>query len=202
MLSKQVEMDGVVRQIYEAIEQKAHLRNTLLVLLGDHGMTEKGNHGGDTPSEIASALALISPRFKSISIGLESPVAAIKNYEYHSVVDQIDIVPTLASLLEFTIPASSAGRFIPQFLSLWQDSDDKLQNLLKNANQMMGAFKSKSKYNIRDLDTVSCTSYCEGCASQKTQVVCFWEAVERAEEQRKVSQNTSSEELSQAIDNV
>lgn len=200
MLSKQKEMDSIVRQVYGAIEQKAHLRNTLLVLLGDHGMTEKGNHGGNSPSEIASTLALISPGFKSISKGLKNPVAAVGNYEYHSVVNQIDIVPTFAGLLGFSIPANSAGRFIPQCLSLWQDPIDKLQILLKNAKQMMGAFETK--YNVSNLDTVSCKSYCEGCPNQETQVVCLWESVKRAVEDQRLSQNISSEELSQAIHDV
>ena len=200
MLPKQKEMDGIVRQIYEAIEQKSHLRNTLLLLLGDHGMNEKGNHGGDSPSEIASALTFISPHLKSISNGLESPVAATKDYEYYSVVNQIDVVPTFAGLLGFSIPASSAGIFIPQFLSLWQSSNDKVQILFKNAKQMMGALEMK--YNMNSLDIASCTSYCTGCPSQESRAVCFWEAVKRAEEGRKMLQNTSSEDLTQAINDV
>ena len=200
MRSKQIEMDGIVRQIYEAIEQKHHLRKTLLVLLGDHGMNEKGNHGGDSPSEIASALTFMSPRFKSISKEFVSPVAATKDYEYYPVVNQIDIVPTLASLLGFSIPVSSAGRFIPYFLDLWQSSDDKRQVLLQNAKQKMGAFEMK--YNMSAMDTTSCTSYCEGCLSQESRVVCLWDVVKRAEEDRKLSQNMNSEVLTEAINDV
>lgn len=153
MLPKQIEMDSIVRQIFEAILQESCLRNTLLVLLGDHGMNEKGNHGGDSPSEVASALTFMSPRFKTISKGLESPVTATKGYEYYSVVNQIDIVPTLAGLLGFSIPTSSAGIFVPHFLGLWQSSDDKLEILLRNAEQMMGVFEMR--YNLSSMDKTS-----------------------------------------------
>ena len=41
MLPKQQEMDGIVRQIYEAMEKEPHLQSTLLVLCGDHGMNDR-----------------------------------------------------------------------------------------------------------------------------------------------------------------
>lgn len=197
MLPKQAEMDGVVQQIYEAIERKSHLQNTLFVLTGDHGMNEKGNHGGDSPSEIAAAMTFISPRFTSISKGLESPVAATKNYEYYSIVNQIDIVPTLAGLLGFTIPLSSVGIFIPEFLDLFQSFDDGLQILLKNAKQMMNVFETK--YDVTAMDSNSCGSQCVGCPSEEGRVVCLWETVRHAEQEWETSQNTSSEELTRAI---
>jgi ethanolaminephosphotransferase len=39
MIKKQEQMDDVVNTIFEAIENRAHHENTLLVLLGDHGMS-------------------------------------------------------------------------------------------------------------------------------------------------------------------
>ncbi len=64
----------------------------------------------------------------------------------------------------------------------------------------MGAFETK--YNVSNLDAVSCKSYCEGCPNQETQVVCLWESVKRAVDDQRLSQNISSEELSQAIHDV
>ena len=193
-------MDNIVRQIYKAIEQKSHLCDTLLILLGDHGMNEKGNHGGDTPSEIASAMVFISPCFKFLSKRLESPIAATKGYEYYSVVNQIEIVPTLAGLLGLSIPVRSVGMFIPELLGLWQSSDDKLQILLKNAEQMMGVFETE--YNMNAINILPCASSCEFCPSQESRVVCLWEVVKRGREDRKMSQNKSSEALTLAINDV
>lgn len=35
--------------------------DTLLVVIGDHGMTKNGDHGGDSELEISTALFLYSP---------------------------------------------------------------------------------------------------------------------------------------------
>lgn len=190
-------MDGVVQLIYEAIEHKPHLQKTLFILTGDHGMNEKGNNGGDSPSEIAAAMTFISPRFKSISKGLKSPLTATKNYEYYSVINQIDIVPTLAGLLGFSIPVSSVGIFISDFLDLFQSFDGGLQILLQNAKQMMDVFEMK--YNVTAMDSTSCGSHCEGCPNEESRVICLWETVRRAERKWKTLQDPSGEELTRAI---
>lgn len=123
MIPKQVEMDGIVKQIYEAIQTKAHLRSTVLVLCGDHGMNEAGNHGGSTAGETSPALVFISPRFQTSTDGVESP-ANLPNgkFHYYSLVEQSDIAPTLAGLLGFPIPLNNLGVFIPDLLQLWNPS--------------------------------------------------------------------------------
>jgi ethanolamine phosphate transferase 2 subunit G len=123
MYPKQKEMDGIVNKIYSAISSKEHLRSTLLVLCGDHGMNDAGNHGGSAPGETSPALVFISPKLKQISKGLPSPAAKPQNeYQYYTVVEQSDVVPTLAGLLGFPIPLNNLGVFIPQFLGFWPSS--------------------------------------------------------------------------------
>jgi ethanolaminephosphotransferase len=39
MIKKQNQMDDVVKMIFEAIENRVQHKDTLLVLLGDHGMS-------------------------------------------------------------------------------------------------------------------------------------------------------------------
>ena len=120
MIPKQREMDGIVRQIYEAIETKTNLESALLILCGDHGMNEAGNHGGSSAGETSPALVFISPKLKQISSGQPCPDARPKNaYEHYSFVEQSDIVPTLAGLLGFPIPLNNLGVFIPEFLQFW-----------------------------------------------------------------------------------
>ena len=120
MIPKQQEMDGVVRGIYEAMEFKAHLASTLLVLCGDHGMNDAGNHGGSADGETSTALVFISPVFRGISSGLTSPlIAPPGNFAYYSTVEQSDIAPTLAGLLGVPVPLNNLGVFIPQILELW-----------------------------------------------------------------------------------
>lgn len=119
MLPKQREMDDVVQQIYQAIESKDHLQSTLFVLCGDHGMNDAGNHGGSAPGETSPALVFMSPKFKSISHGLDCPLVVAEDYRYYTVVEQSDIVPTLAGLLGFPVPLNNLGAFIPDMLSFW-----------------------------------------------------------------------------------
>jgi ethanolamine phosphate transferase 2 subunit G len=119
MLPKQREMDAVVRQLYEAIESYDHLSSTLLVLCGDHGMNDAGNHGASSPGETSPALVFMSPELRSIPLGLSAPAKFTNDFRYYSVVEQSDIAPTLGALLGFPIPKNNLGTFITEFLPLW-----------------------------------------------------------------------------------
>ncbi|TSM12494.1 GPI ethanolamine phosphate transferase 3 [Bagarius yarrelli] len=77
--------------------------DTLLVVMGDHGMTDTGDHGGESQKETDAALFLYSgsPLFQASDKQVEPEV-----------VPQIDLVPTLALLLGIPIPFSSVGQII------------------------------------------------------------------------------------------
>ncbi|CAN0531467.1 unnamed protein product, partial [Scytosiphon promiscuus] len=44
------------RTVFEGVDD-----DTVVFVLGDHGMTEDGNHGGATPEETGAALLVWSP---------------------------------------------------------------------------------------------------------------------------------------------
>lgn len=119
MIPKQKEMDGIVQQMYSAIESEKHLANTLLVLCGDHGMNDAGNHGGSAPGETSPALVLMSPKLRMISTGLQSPIEPRDEFQFYTTVEQSDIAPTLGGLLGFPVPRNNLGNFITDFLPLW-----------------------------------------------------------------------------------
>ena len=117
-------MDDIVKQIYQAIEAEKHLESTLLVVCGDHGMNEAGNHGGSAEGETSPALVFISPKLRTISGGSKCPlVVPESSFEYYSTVEQSDITPTLAGLLGFPIPLNNLGVFIPELLAFWDDGE-------------------------------------------------------------------------------
>lgn len=122
MVPKQEEMDGIVRQIYMAMEDQIHLRSSLLVLAGDHGMNDAGNHGGSAPGETSPALVFISPKMKEVYGGIESPAAFQEDYQYYTFVEQSDIVPTLGALVGFPVPRNNLGVLIMNFLPFWTSS--------------------------------------------------------------------------------
>lgn len=120
MIPKQKEMDEVVHQIYQAMETEQHLLSALLVLCGDHGMNEAGNHGGSAESETSPALVFISPKLRNISEGRDCPTHVPEGtFQYYNSIQQSDIVPTLAALLGLPIPLNNLGVLIPQFLRFW-----------------------------------------------------------------------------------
>ena len=121
MAPKQAEMDGIVRQIFEAIESTSHLQSTLLVLSGDHGMNDAGNHGGSAAGETSPALVFISPKLRMISPGSDCPAPRpVNDFQYYNVVEQSDIAPTLAGLLGFPVPLNNLGVCIPEFLRFFE----------------------------------------------------------------------------------
>jgi ethanolaminephosphotransferase len=123
MVPKQREMDGIVQQIYDAMTAFDHLNSTLLVLCGDHGMNEGGNHGGSAPGETSPALVFISPNLKTISRGNPSPTSPRQDFDFYDKIEQSDIAPTLAGLLGFPVPLNNLGVFIRDFLPLWDESE-------------------------------------------------------------------------------
>lgn len=122
MIPKQHEMDGIVSQLYDAMTTKDHLKSTLLVLLGDHGMNDAGNHGGSAPGETSPALVFISPMLKTVGRGVESPAPFREDFQYYYTIEQSDIAPTLGALLGFPVPRNNLGAFIPHFLPFWPKS--------------------------------------------------------------------------------
>ena len=172
--AKEVEMDDVVRQIYTALEEQSIHANTLFVLAGDHGMTDNGNHGGDTPAEIASALLFMSPKFRSLRNTFTSPQPRNPKYTFYSVVDQVDIVPTLGTLLGFSIPAGSVGVVIKQLLAIFPDFSQQMRVLMRNARQIVTLLRLKHGLE-GPIHLDSCDSTCH-CGSDKARrVLCLWE---------------------------
>lgn len=123
MVVKQREMDGIIRQIYTAIDTHDHLQSTLFVFCGDHGMNDAGNHGASSPGETSPALVFVSPKLKQLQSNLQSPTYDDDgDFQYYSTVEQSDLAPTLAALLGFPVPKNNLGALIPEFLPFWSNS--------------------------------------------------------------------------------
>ncbi|CAO3696094.1 unnamed protein product [Rhizopus stolonifer] len=145
MLPKQKEMDQAIELIYEIVSNQdaerlandSKAKGTLIVVCGDHGMNENGNHGGSSVEETSAALVFLSPRFQSRS-HIKKPKESEKERDLlmgYPVVDQIDIVPTLASLFSFPIPKNNLGKVIIDLLKT-DDNTAILRALYLNAFQL------------------------------------------------------------------
>ncbi|XP_040915515.1 GPI ethanolamine phosphate transferase 3 [Toxotes jaculatrix] len=98
MADKLTQMDGVIRSVIDRLQN-----DTLLVVMGDHGMTDTGDHGGESQKETDAAVFLYSP----------APLFhGPPSQNEPDVVPQTDLVPTLALLLGVPIPYSSVGQVL------------------------------------------------------------------------------------------
>lgn len=94
MSKKLKQMNEILAKVIDSLDN-----NTLLLVMGDHGMTENGDHGGDEPLETDAALFMFAKRKL---IFAEPPDS----------VSQVDIVPTISLLLDSPIPYSNIGTLI------------------------------------------------------------------------------------------
>lgn len=107
MTAKLQQMDGVLRDLAKNLDD-----NTLLVVMGDHGMDGKGDHGGESDDEVEAALWMYSKKgvFGRTDPTYVTPPATAKIRP----VNQIDLVPTLALLLGLPIPFNNLGKPIEE----------------------------------------------------------------------------------------
>lgn len=176
MPGKQREMDGIVRQIYTAMTKHDHLKKSLLVLLGDHGMNEAGNHGANSAGEVSTALTFISPQFKDIFKGQISPAKFKDDFAYYEKVDQSDLAPTLAALLDFPVPKNSLGAVIPKMLDMWMNKTDRYSILYQNAEQIQQVAYATYPDAFESVGSLaSCADKSQ--LSDKQKLACKWFAV-------------------------
>lgn len=94
MARKLNDTNALIKEIVASLDE-----DTMLFVVGDHGMTETGDHGGDSLDEIEAAMFVYSrtPLQRGFVIGDGNSV------------NQIDLAPTLASILGTPIPFSNLG---------------------------------------------------------------------------------------------
>ena len=134
--SKLREMDDVLRKVITLLDD-----NTLLVVMGDHGMDVKGDHGGESDDEVEAALWMYSKKgvFGRGHNGKMEPPATAKERP----VGQIDLVPTLSLLLGMPIPFNNLGAPIAEaFVGAGEPDWQKLASV----NALTGAQISRYQH--------------------------------------------------------
>ncbi|PBK83111.1 hypothetical protein ARMGADRAFT_975085 [Armillaria gallica] len=148
MKTKLEQMNDVLKRVVDLLDD-----DTLLVVLGDHGMDRSGDHGGDGSLETSSALWIYS-KGPELSRQLSSLPSGLLQYTTfpgaplpHRSVQQIDLLPTLSLLLGLPIPFNNLGTVIPELF--WRNSEgtELSQGLQLNAAQIyryLDAYRSSS----------------------------------------------------------
>ena len=117
MRRKVGENDADVRAVISAMSADAKFDKSLLVVMGDHGMTMHGDHGGGTEEETDSFLFAHHPRAAALRRASgEDETGTSQSATQKKVPDdafermpQIDFAPTMSLLLGVPIPFGNLG---------------------------------------------------------------------------------------------
>jgi phosphatidylinositol glycan class O len=118
MKAKLEQMNDVLARTVELLDD-----DTLLVLIGDHGMDKTGDHGGDGELEVSSAVwiyskgPVLSHTTSSIPASILPKVTFSGCTVPHRAIQQIDLVPTLSLLLGLPIPFNNLGTIVPELFA-------------------------------------------------------------------------------------
>ena len=139
MKPKQVEMDGILESIYNSLTTKDRER-TLMVVCGDHGMNDVCYFSGVSDNRPAimvgrppekpplyilfkhrssQAVLFMSPSFPENNSALRCPIGPQSEFHYYDKIQQSDLVPTISTLLGWTIPRNNIGVILRSVFSLW-----------------------------------------------------------------------------------
>jgi phosphatidylinositol glycan class O len=136
MHSKLKQMNDVLTRVVELLDD-----DTLLVVLGDHGMDRSGDHGGDGELETHAATWIYSKGkdLMDTSQDIPTPLLAFSTFPgattTHRLIQQIDLVPTISVLLGASIPFNNLGSVIPE--TFWRSDGRVLQDVMQlNVNQI------------------------------------------------------------------
>lgn len=107
MKRKLNEMNEVIKNIISKMDN-----STILFVMGDHGMTEDGNHGGATAEETKTILfAYTNKNFNKFMKKHPEIVKNSKNNDEIQIINQIDFVSTFSMLFGIPIPYGNLGFF-------------------------------------------------------------------------------------------
>ncbi|KMT11998.1 hypothetical protein BVRB_5g099600 [Beta vulgaris subsp. vulgaris] len=127
MIQKLEQYNSIVEDVVEALVSQSgpgglH-ENTLLVVMGDHGQTLNGDHGGGSPEEVETSIFAKSfknvtfslpPELDSVSCGLNADGKQL----CIGTIEQLDFAATMSAMLGVPFPFGSIGRINPQLYSL------------------------------------------------------------------------------------
>ncbi|XP_069604034.1 GPI ethanolamine phosphate transferase 3 [Ranitomeya imitator] len=127
---KLMQMNQVITSLIEHLDDR-----TLLVVAGDHGMTDTGDHGGDSEQEVTAALFLYS----------KAPLFGDQLHRDPAAVPQVNLVPSLSLLLGLPIPYSNLGAVIDDLFGFPEDKLSKTSAYYLNAQQVARYLDSYSR---------------------------------------------------------
>lgn len=126
MIPKLQQMDKNIQNLFSAVNERDSTdgTRTLIVALGDHGMTESGNHGGDSFDEVATASIFLSNSYVlrnnnenlekttelEVDEKIETSMGPVK------IIQQVDIATSISLLLGLDVPKNGTGILVSDLI--------------------------------------------------------------------------------------
>ncbi|KAK5094929.1 mannose-ethanolamine phosphotransferase gpi13 [Exophiala xenobiotica] len=160
MAEKLRQMNDVLERLTQQIDG-----DTVLVVMGDHGMDSKGDHGGESDDEVEATLWMYSnrPRFGRLTKNDIRPPATAKERP----VEQIDLVSTLSLLLGLPVPFNNLGTPIAEAFVRNTPATQRDQENLAEVNLLV--FEQMKRYQSKYAEARDFTED-ESIASLRTQL--------------------------------
>ncbi|XP_060576891.1 GPI ethanolamine phosphate transferase 2-like isoform X3 [Ruditapes philippinarum] len=133
------EMDDIVQKLYTTLEKKEE--NFLLLVCGDHGMSDQGSHGGASDREVLVPAVFLSPSFNRRD----------KVWKSQRELLQVDLAPTLSVLMGLPIPKNNLGQVLIAALE-GLNNEEKLNTMYINMQQIVKLMEKR----VSDFEKDSC----------------------------------------------
>ncbi|XP_065866941.1 uncharacterized protein [Euphorbia lathyris] len=127
MIEKLDQYNLILEEVIKELENQSgpggKHENTLLLVMGDHGQTLNGDHGGGSAEEVETSLFAMSFKQPPFSIPSELDTSSCKQDSGGknmciSSIQQLDFAATVSALLGVSFPFGSIGRVNPELYAL------------------------------------------------------------------------------------
>ncbi|KAI3795243.1 hypothetical protein L1987_37892 [Smallanthus sonchifolius] len=127
MIDKLQQYNEQLEKVVDALQSQSGKgglhENTLLLVMGDHGQTVNGDHGGGSPEEVDTSIFAMSLKRPSFPVPSEFDTSSCKldldgRKVCISSVEQLDFAATVSALLGIPFPFGSIGRVNPMLYGL------------------------------------------------------------------------------------
>ncbi|KAJ9550593.1 hypothetical protein OSB04_014638 [Centaurea solstitialis] len=127
MIDKLQQYNEQLEKVVEVLQSQAGRgglhENTLLLVMGDHGQTINGDHGGGSAEEVETSIFAMSLRKSPLTLPSEFDASSCKpdldgREVCVSSIEQLDFAATVSALLGIPFPYGSIGRVNPMLYAL------------------------------------------------------------------------------------